>query len=496
MKEALLSFPFFRLFWLVAILGTGFLAVRPESLWIDEANSAIKAVQSNISSFIEKMKTESGSDVQMPAYMALLWCWEKAVGRSEYALRSLNIVFFITAMGIAALKLRGPAKVSLIFAGLSCSSAFVWAYLSEARPYMMQFLGATCTAVAWSNLFYFPRSKDTSGDWMLAFGGLFVLFASSLSTVFFVSSLSLAFLWLFLSRPEIRFSCKARLPLFYFSVLFLSAICLGFYYLWSLGLGAKASAVGRTNLSSLLFSFYEMAGAQGLGPSRQSLREDAFVGLANYWPQLGLYFFVFAWWIWVLWQRAFETPPRGFPSSPLLLMALLGAGALVIAGIAAPFRLTGRHFMPLFPFLLLYASRCILKSWQVKPMITLVASSAWVVLGLASCLTLRFASRHAKDDYRGAVGYLQANRTSGEVIWWAADDAGARFYGLKEYMRVANLSRETLSSVTYPAWIVLSKTDIYDGKGGLREFISEQGAIRQFGLQSFVIYKLSAPQPP
>ena len=184
----------------------GLLAIRPDSLWIDEANSASKAIQPNLSAFVGLLKTDRGSDLQMPAYMVALWGWEKIFGKTEYALRSLNIMFFLSALAAVWLGLRGPAGRRWIFTLLACSSAYLWAYLSEARPYLLQFCGATWTAVAWNNPRLFPDPALVARDWTLAFLGLLLLFASSLSTVF---------LWLAWPWSSFGFGCHNRRHVFY-----------------------------------------------------------------------------------------------------------------------------------------------------------------------------------------------------------------------------------------------------------------------------------------
>lgn len=481
---------------MLAVL-VGLLAIRPDSLWIDEANSASKAIEPDFNSFVELLKSDRGSDLQMPAYMVALWSWEKIVGRTEYALRGLNVVFFILGIGMIVGSLRGPVGTKWIFTLLACSSAYAWAYLSEARPYLLQFCGATWTAVAWNNLRLFPDPALVARDWTLASLGLLLLFATSLSTVFFVAGLALAFLWLWVSQPKIRFLWKAPLPVLALTTFSLTVICLGFYYLWSLSLGAKASAVGQTNLLSLLFSFYEMAGAQGLGPSRQSLRENAVAALAEFWPQLGLYFSTFAICLYVLLLGPAKAPPAN-PRFPWLLplMLLLAAGGLILTGIIAPFRITGRHWMPILPFVFLWASRRVCKAWQLRPRLTEIACISMIVLSLTSCLTLRFASRHAKDDYRGAIRYVLEHGGQKDVVWWAADQAAAKYYGLKDYLPASNLDQARLVSLPPPDWIVVSKADVYDRLGGIREFVTAGDARPEKTFQAFQIYRFGLAHQP
>jgi hypothetical protein len=74
------------------------LSVSSQSFWIDEANSALKATAPSWGAFQEYMQKDRGSDLQMPLYMASLWAWEKVAGRSEFALRALNMLFALLAL--------------------------------------------------------------------------------------------------------------------------------------------------------------------------------------------------------------------------------------------------------------------------------------------------------------------------------------------------------------------------------------------------------------
>ena len=79
---------------LLLVLGAlviGALALTNQSLWIDEGNSAAKALQPSLARWWTTLVAEKGSDLQMPFYMFYLWAWCKAFGTSEIALRSANV---------------------------------------------------------------------------------------------------------------------------------------------------------------------------------------------------------------------------------------------------------------------------------------------------------------------------------------------------------------------------------------------------------------------
>src|SRR4051794_15942253 len=78
----------------VLSLLAGLAAVTSESFWIDEANTALKSIQPSLRDWWHLMAIEPGSDLQMPLYMLQLWAWEKVFGRGEFALRSINILWF------------------------------------------------------------------------------------------------------------------------------------------------------------------------------------------------------------------------------------------------------------------------------------------------------------------------------------------------------------------------------------------------------------------
>jgi len=135
-----------------AALACSLLAISSQSLWIDEAGTAVIVKNASFSEFWNNLAEDNGSTIQMPLYMLSLWGWEKIFGHSEFALRAMNIPLFLVAIGCVLYGLRLSFSMRVFFVLFACSSAFVWAYMDEARPYMMQFCAATLAMVPLVNI--------------------------------------------------------------------------------------------------------------------------------------------------------------------------------------------------------------------------------------------------------------------------------------------------------------------------------------------------------
>jgi hypothetical protein len=131
----------------------------------------------------------------------------------------------------------------------------------------------------------------------------------------------------------------------------------------------------------------------------------------------------------------------------------------------------------------------------------------------SSC-SLRFASRHSKDDYRAAAAVAQAAVDQGQRVWWAADVIGARYYGLSgEFdvmgeltsvhkplvcsdlpgvQPVANGSAQCLRALSVPDVVILSKPETFDTRGDIVGYLTAgQFEVGQ-SLPAFTIWRRSA----
>ena len=491
----------------------GFLAITSQSLWIDEANSAVKAMAADLPSFFAAMRNERGSDVQMPLYMLLLWGWEKIFGHSEFSLRAMNIPMFTLALVIAAGFWRTTAINRIFFVVFACSSAFVWAYLDEARPYILQFLGATACAIPLVNT---TESAKESGktDVVLFATGALLLCASSLLGVVFSFWFAAAFFLLWFNSAPLANSMRRYDAHIVIVAIIPALLVLAAYYAWTLFIGARASSVGETSAQSVIYAAYELLGMAGLGPGRGELRVFPSA-ILPFVPMLGIYIFALGI---IITSGAFRATRRTKSELALKLWVIFwaapAAAALttLLVGVFGDFRIVGRHLMPLLPFLLIFLSVAATSLWQAQTCIASRATVSLVVVAMmTSALAYRVGKRHAKDDYRSSAALAREALSEGKTVWWAADPASALFYGLNlcdewsptytpnTKKRCAHLTRNLnnsdLSLLPKPDMVIVSKADIYDNRGNLKRFLVQHSYQLQARLTAFNIFTPSTSQP-
>lgn len=481
----------------------GLIAVSSQSLWIDEAHTAIIAMAPTGADFVNFMVVDRNSDLQMPLFMGLIWLWEKLAGASEFALRALNIPLFMGSLWVVFYRLRQPVAVSLWFVFLACLSPMVWSYLDEARPYILQFLAATLIMVALVNTATLPPTEDPPvEDLSLFLIGALVLCGSSLTGVIFTALFGIAYLGLhFFSSggPAVFFNSKRLIRIG------LAAILLGLlgaYYLWTLSVGARASSVGSTTPATMAFCGYELFGFSGFGPGRSQLRESWSSAIQPFIPQLIFFGSVLSAVI-VAGLLAAKKHTRGNPRLlAVFTTAALGALVMTMIGVVMDFRVLGRHLIPILPFLILGLAMLAGYLWRVWPVMGRVLIVLFILSWLYSSLTVRFGQRFLKDDYRGAATIVKAAESTGQTIWWAADQAGANFYsldvnpeGTHHILSASNIDTEKTKTLPDPDLIILSKPDIYDANGALTAFIKENSYTLSQSLPGMAVWQKPAHSP-
>ncbi len=476
---------------LVFVALIGVIAVSNQSLWIDEGNSAMKAIQPSFVLLWEKMKELGGSDLQMPLYMGLLWLWEKMLGHSEYALRALNIPFFTLSAAVLLYLWEAKRRLKLAFVFLMCFSPLLWVYLDEARPYIFQFFGATSILVALWNQAKTPNLNKNLAIFCI---GALVLCGSSLTGVIFTFWFGVAFLGIFIRQNAWHSIFSSKQNLVALLVTSIGLCGLGIYYFWTLSQGARASGVGKTDLLSIGFCLYELLGFSGLGPDRLSLREHGITSLKPFF--LPLASMAFALTVFGISSALFFTKSSRMHRTEIFIfaVALCGALSMLAVGYIAHFRVLGRHLMPILPFVLLLASLGLAHLWQSHKKLSRAVVLSLCLLLVISSFSTRFSPRFAKDDYRTAAQIAKSSLEDGKTIWWAADSATANYYGLEFSENVINVmgfSKSDLQNSYKPSLVFLSKLDIYDSNRLISNFLNKNNFIDTKMIKAFSIYCLN-----
>jgi hypothetical protein len=474
-------------------------AISRQSLWIDEALTARKAQQPTLAGWWHALVEEKASDLQMPLYMIYVWGYEKVFGSSEWMLRAANLPWFALGLLAVITALSSSNQPAPAFALVVCGSPFAWYCLNEARPYAMQLGASLLLFAALGRLRVQPAANGTNErSWMTGFFfGMMVLCGSSLlGMIWAVSALAAAAIVF----PRNRLTELWRSHRGSGAAIGGLLLLLGVYYAWTLAAGARASRAATTDWKNLCFIGYELLGFSGLGPGRLEIRQGGLEVFQSHAIELGLYGVTVFGLLGAGARRWFEAGDRK-KFFELVLIIAAPAVVLMAAGGVMHFRILGRHFTPLMPVVLWLLSTGVAAHWSHGGWLRKLMVCGFFLLSLGSCLSLRFAARHEKDNYRDAAGFARAALQSGRQVWWNADYQGAAYYQVPttdrpaesgKAWRVTNPSRELLSVAPVPEIIIASKADLFDNRRALAEYIAQTRFSQVATLPAFTIWQRSA----
>jgi len=485
---------------LVGILFVCTMAVSHQSLWIDESYTALKAQQATLPNWWIEMRHAGGSDMQMPLYMLWIWGCEKVVGSSEIALRAVNLFWILPGLVALWIALARQPRLQLAVFLVAICNPFVWYYLNEARPYAMQIGASLFLAAAlcrWSEKPFSPATGETFWVWGFVLALVALSGASMLGMIWAGAAIVAA---IFLT-PKERLLKLAREHVFAWLAAVLLLAALGFYYLWTLHAGARASDVASTDLKNVAFIGYELLGFAGLGPGRSEIRDGGLHVFKPYAPELAL----FAAAVLALVVFGVRAAWQNYPRKKLLGLAFIVAAPgvfIVAAGFALHFRVLGRHFAPLLAAVVFLLGLGVIAAWR-RGGVGKVLVVAFFALCLASGLSLRFAARHAKDDYRSAAGLARAALAEGKTVWWSADPNAAGYYqlsvmtnstGTDKAVSIVNPAADYLATIVAPDVVFVSRPDIYDPHGVIAKYLDQNYFQKTAALPAFAVWEKAGNQ--
>ncbi|MBW9052880.1 hypothetical protein [Rhizobium mesosinicum] len=473
---------------MVATLGALCIAISGQSYWIDEANTAWRAAEPHFGTFLARMVAETGSDAQMPFFLVAIWAWEKIAGDGEIALRVMNLFWLIPGLYIFA---KGRID-RLLVAG---TSAFLWYYIDEARPYGMQIGASLMVFGLLERAVVAASDRGAEGPllsrcqaWLLAFGLIALAGSSLLGAIWAAAAVAAA-----ACAVSWRSRRLAASHLIGPSVLLVLVLApLGLYYLWTVIGGAGGTKVATTDARTLVFSAYELFGFAGLGPGRTDLRTGEGAIVSSYVVALASYAIL----VGAVTPAGLIHAIRNIPPRTLAACAIAftsAAALILMAGYILHWRVVGRHLAPAIAVVLALQAAGVALLWR-RPAGKLVVLG-FLMMALASGASIRFAPRHAKDDYRSAAGVVRSALTEGDRVWWNADALGALVYRVPlgrecgSALYVSEPRPGFASILEAPTLIVTSKSDIYDPEGVLAAFLSDQHFQITETFQAFQIWR-------
>lgn len=473
------------------------LAISAQSFWIDEGATAWKACQPTLATWWHELRVYRGSDLQMPLYMLFVWVWEKITGLNEFGMRAGNALWFL--LGLVALWRSLPRpwlRLGVCLALLI--NPFVWYYLDELRPYALQLGASLVVFAALYRLGQKPVDPGQERRAMLALclGSLLLAAGGGLLGMLWTGAYLAAAL---LSAPRERW---LELLLRHWIAAGLTLALLGaggLYYLWTMSVGARAATLGTSDVRNVLFVAYELLGFTGLGPGRLAMRTGGVRVFLHWLPWLGAYGLVLLILLAQGWkQLAASTARRTRFSWVAAFIAVLGF--IFAVGVAARFRVLGRHCAPmLVPILFVLGTgvAALLKQgrWPAR-----IVVAIFLGLSLVSDATVRWGEQHAKDDYRAAAALGRDALARGESVWWNADPQCAMVYRLpislngnspKSAVFMIDPEKGFARDLPRPDLVLASKPDLYDVRGGLADYLAGAGFRQTAAFTAFTAW-----QPP
>jgi len=465
------------MYWsLAALVLTAVYGLNSDSLWIDEGNTAIYALQPDLRSWHGHLLTDLNTDCQMPLTMWVTWGFAQVFGHSEVWLRAPNLLWgVLTVICLHQVgRLRGMPWLPLLMA----VQPFYAFYTGEARPYSPQIAAGSVLLLSLVR-YQADRGQGWGWSWLLAMGSLLAATLTLLSPLTLLPVYG-AFLWV-TAREKLPFIWQRWLP-----VLFTWILCLPLaaYYVETLLRGAKGTLLWSLSPANLGFIGYEILGCAGLGPPVRAIREAArssglgSLFLAEPGSVIALAVFVMAWvGLFVAAIRGPGGARREFGHAAISLAIFLATGFLfILVAIFLGKAFWARHLALALPFWVVGVAEVyrLATGPGGQRRLPQVALALIMILGLVSSLSLRFHPAHAKDDYRTAAQVAQQSLARGEVVWFFGSSQCAHYYGLPvgpngestvpELLLAHNPTAAMLAGPR-PERVLYSKPDIYDAAG-------------------------------
>jgi len=474
--------------------------ITGESLWLDEGDTAVYAMQPDFPSWLHHLTSDMNADCQMPLTMLTSWVVGISWGTGEWLLRAQNFIF--GGIALVAMYAMGRRAGLPWLPLLLAIQPFFWFYMDEARPY--------CAQIAGGSLLLWVLTKGCheladGNSWLTVFSLVALLaFTTSMLTAVSIAVVFACLLgvagW---PKPE-----EIKKPAVLLIFLWLLAAMLAGYYLWTVNRGATGSRIWGVDWKSLGFTCYEFIGVTGLGLSLEELRNSArnsitwenlkgFVLPVVFSANFVVLFSIYGWG----WFRKRTPAPKLFTACAIALVSIILGFATLSFLIHKP--LWARHLSPALPMLVFMEGVIIATVWNSQQIIPRIFAVSFLMFLALSSLNIRFHPRFAKDDYRTAAQIVKDSIANGQRVWWSAADYTGLYYGLSVDCNLQDSScpvvlphhksTALLEQLPAPDVIIITRPEVCDPAHFVQNYLATKGYNELKEPAGFRIFKSPAP---
>ncbi len=385
-------------------------ALGTQSLWLDEALS-VNFAQTPTAELFSRLARE---DIHPPLYETMLHVWIQLAGAGEFAVRFPSLLAGLLLVAVSyrlALDLfstysarsLGGGSAALVVAGLTSCSSFLVYYSQEARNYIFVALFTVLASLV------FWRALNRAGR---AYWAMYGVVAAVVAYTHYYGGFVLIAHFLFLlvfvrgKRQLLSYSAAAGLALL-------------LYLPWLFGLSGQLANLLRSpdywfgDMDFLTLAVRMVASVlpAGIGLAGAAIAAIGLVALA-----------AAAWWLG-------RSTARGESGLVFLLAYTLVPLAVVYAITARNPKFAERYLIMIVPAVYLLFAQALHLVWRLaewlanrpgaasllKGAVVSVGAVA-VALSLGSTVQSYGSGQWAKDDFRGAVGYIEKRLQPGDFV--------------------------------------------------------------------------------
>lgn len=390
-------------------------SVKGNSIWIDEGQT-FNVINASFSKMINTIFKTGNAISGMPLYFICEFCWCKIFGYSEYALRSMNLIFAIFVLW-GSMKLVDAIKQpcwTIIFFALNPVLLY---YMNEARPYV-----AIYACGLWGVYFLFRHLDEINAKDVWGFAVCFWLGCALHMMFIFMGFIYVCLAYLRFRQGKLKI--KDHLGVWFRILPFFLLLAIHYFHFVFSALEVNSNKAQP--LASILQIGYYFAGLGGLGWSRNDLRSLNLALTPRIIVSLTIVlFFYVLFYIYFFRYKLYKEKIIG----ALLVSITISFSCFILVNIILKTRFWERHVIFMLPGICLILAVVFTELFsRVNSPAVKVTLGTLLVMYVLSGFNLVVMEYYQKDNYHGAVELARSFRPA--HIFFQGDPFTYDYYGL------------------------------------------------------------------